>query len=96
MRVGGPGHGGCLWGEVGCLVAKMGVGYAPQQAHRVLGVHLKKSRLQVMFPGCPVLVQHGRVVRANVRGTLGLSGSEGACAQLEGYKVDASRQTVKA
>lgn len=46
-----------------------------------------------MFPGCPVLVQHGRVVRTNVRGTLGLSGNEGTCAQLEGYKVGAFRQT---
>lgn len=46
-----------------------------------------------MFPGCPVLVQHGRVVRTNVRGTLGLSGSGGTCAQLEGYKVGASRPT---
>lgn len=45
-----------------------------------------------MFPGCPVLVQHGRVVRTNVRGTLGLSGSEGTCAQLEDYKVGASQQ----
>ncbi|EDM12160.1 rCG48223 [Rattus norvegicus] len=45
-----------------------------------------------MFPGCPVLVQHGRVVRTNVRGTPGLSGSEGTCAQLEDYKVGASQQ----